>query len=85
MEERYQLLAKAGVRHVTTFNQLGHEEIIERLAPETDEERDAIPTNLPFIVIVADEMADLMMTAGKGRGNAYHSFGAEKPSGRAFT
>ncbi len=65
MEERYQLLAKAGVRHVTTFNQLGHEEIIERLAPETDEERDAIPTNLPFIVIVADEMADLMMTAGK--------------------
>ena len=65
MEERYQLLAKVGVRHVTTFNQLGHEEIIERLAPETDEERDAIPTNLPFIVIVADEMADLMMTAGK--------------------
>lgn len=65
MEERYQLLAKAGVRHVTTFNQLGHEEIIERLAPESDEQRDAIPTNLPFIVIVADEMADLMMTAGK--------------------
>ena len=65
MEERYQLLAKVGVRHVTTFNQLGHEEIIERVAPETDEERAAIPTNLPFIVIVADEMADLMMTAGK--------------------
>ena len=65
MEERYQLLAKVGVRHVTTFNQLGHEEILDRLAPETDEERDAIPTNLPFIVIVADEMADLMMTAGK--------------------
>lgn len=65
MEERYQLLAKAGVRHVTTFNQLGHEEILERLDPQTPEERDAIPTNLPFIVIVADEMADLMMTAGK--------------------
>ena len=65
MEERYQLLAKAGVRHVTTYNQLGREEILERLAPESDEERNAIPTNLPFIVIVADEMADLMMTAGK--------------------
>lgn len=64
MEERYQLLARAGVRHVTTFNQLGEEEIMERLDP-TDEERDSIPTNLPFIVIVADEMADLMMTAGK--------------------
>jgi S-DNA-T family DNA segregation ATPase FtsK/SpoIIIE len=65
MEERYQLLARAGVRHVTTFNQLGEEEIMDRLQPETDEERAAIPTNLPFIVIVADEMADLMMTAGK--------------------
>ena len=65
MEERYQLLAKAGVRHVTTYNQLGHEEILERLAPENEEERNEIPVNLPFIVIVADEMADLMMTAGK--------------------
>ena len=65
MEERYQLLAKAGVRHVTTYNQLGHEEVLERLAPETEEERAAVPSNLPFIVIVADEMADLMMTAGK--------------------
>ncbi len=30
-----------------------------------DEESDAIPDHLPFIVIVADEIADLMMTAGK--------------------
>ena len=64
MEERYALLARAGVRHVTSFNQLGEEEIMDRLDP-TDEERASIPTNLPFIVIVADEMADLMMTAGK--------------------
>ena len=65
MEERYQLLAKAGVRHVTSYNQLGEEELYDRLKPETDEEWDMIPKNLPFIVIVADEMADLMMTAGK--------------------
>jgi S-DNA-T family DNA segregation ATPase FtsK/SpoIIIE len=65
MEDRYRLLARAGVRHVTTYNQLGEEEIMERLQPQTDEERADIPTNLPFIVIVADEMADLMMTAGK--------------------
>jgi S-DNA-T family DNA segregation ATPase FtsK/SpoIIIE len=38
---------------------------MERLQPETDEERQSIPQQLPFIVIVADEMADLMMTAGK--------------------
>lgn len=65
MEERYSLLARVGVRHVTSYNQLGAEEIYERLDLESEDERSAIPTNLPFIVIVADEMADLMMTAGK--------------------
>ncbi len=65
MEERYALLARAGVRHVTSYNQLGEEELMDRLKPQTAEERQMIPRNLPFIVIVADEMADLMMTAGK--------------------
>ncbi|MEM9410873.1 MAG: DNA translocase FtsK [Planctomycetota bacterium] len=65
MEDRYRLLAKAGVRHINSYNQLGEEELIDRLQPETEEERRDIPGNLPFIVIVADEMADLMMTAGK--------------------
>ncbi len=65
MEERYALLARAGVRHIAGYNQLGEEELMERLQPESDEERENIPTNLPYIVIVADEMADLMMTAAK--------------------
>lgn len=65
MEERYALLARAGVRHITSYNQLGEEELMDRLQPETDEDRKNIPTHLPFIVIVADEMADLMMTAAK--------------------
>ena len=65
MEERYALLAQAGVRHITSYNQLGEEELFERLQPETDEDKESIPLHLPFIVIVADEMADLMMTAGK--------------------
>jgi len=65
MEERYSLLARAGVRHIGVYNQLGEEELMDRLQPESDEERAAIPTNLPYIVIVADEMADLMMTAAK--------------------
>jgi S-DNA-T family DNA segregation ATPase FtsK/SpoIIIE len=47
------------------YNQLGQEELMDRLAPETDDERKAIPLHLPFIVIVADELADLMMTSGK--------------------
>ena len=65
MEERYALLARAGVRHIVNYNQLGREELLERLKPENPEEADAIPDHLPFIVIVADEIADLMMTAGK--------------------
>jgi len=65
MEERYALLARAGVRHLTSYNELGREELLDRLKPESNEEADAVPDHLPFIVIIADEMADLMMTAGK--------------------
>lgn len=65
MEERYALLARAGVRHISGYNQLGEEELMDRLQPENDEERAQIPTHLPYIVIVADEMADLMMTSAK--------------------
>ncbi len=65
MEERYALLARAGVRHISGYNQLGEEELMDRLQPESDEERNSIPLHLPYIVIVADEMADLMMTAAK--------------------
>ena len=65
MEERYSLLARTGVRHISSYNQLGKEELVERLQPESDEQREAIPDQLPFIVIVADEIADMMMTAGK--------------------
>ena len=65
MEERYQLLARAGVRHISVFNQLSEEELRERIRPRSEAEWETIPKNLPFVVIVADEMADLMMTAGK--------------------
>ncbi|MBU6221608.1 MAG: DNA translocase FtsK [Planctomycetes bacterium] len=65
MEERYALLAKVGVRHLTQYNALGREELLKRMKPESDEEAAAIPTTMPFIVMIADEIADMMMTAGK--------------------
>jgi DNA segregation ATPase FtsK/SpoIIIE, S-DNA-T family len=65
MEERYHLLARAGVRHISVYNQLGEEELFERIKPEDDHERSQIPTHMPYIVLVADELADLMMTAAK--------------------
>ncbi len=65
MEQRYALLAKVGVRHLTQYNALGREELLKRIKPETEEEAAAIPTTMPFIVMIADEIADMMMTAGK--------------------
>lgn len=65
MEERYHLLARAGVRHISVYNQLGEEELMERVQPEDDDDRKQIPLHMPYIVIVADELADLMMTAAK--------------------
>jgi S-DNA-T family DNA segregation ATPase FtsK/SpoIIIE len=65
MEERYALLAKVGVRHLTQYNALGRDELIKRINPASDEEAAAIPTTMPFIVMIADEIADMMMTAGK--------------------
>ncbi len=65
MEQRYTLLASAGVRHLSQYNSLGREELLKRIQPETDEEANAIPTTMPYIVMIADEIADMMMTAGK--------------------
>lgn len=65
MEERYALLARAGVRHISAYNQLGEEELMSRLEPEDEEQKQAIPLNLPYVVIVVDEFADLMMQCGK--------------------
>jgi len=65
MEERYHLLARAGVRHLSVYNQLGEEELRDRLGPLSEEEWAAIPRRMPYMVMVADEMADLMMTAAK--------------------
>ncbi len=65
MDERYALIAEARVRNIASYNALGEEEVFKRLMPATDQEKKAIPTRLPFIVIMIDELADLMMTSGK--------------------
>jgi S-DNA-T family DNA segregation ATPase FtsK/SpoIIIE len=65
MDERYELLRRAEVRNIQAYNQLGAVEVLERMRPEDEDERRRIPTHMPYIVIVADEMADLMMTAAK--------------------
>jgi DNA segregation ATPase FtsK/SpoIIIE, S-DNA-T family len=60
MEERYKTLAAEGVRNIEQYNRnirLALEEPGAKNDPET-------PKPLPFIVVVIDELADLMMVAG---------------------
>ena len=79
MENRYRKMAKIGVRNIDGFNermreaQKTGEKLTRRVQtgfdPETGEaifeEEELAPEVLPFIVVVIDEMADLMMVAGK--------------------
>ncbi len=65
MDERYALLAEAGVRNISSYNSLGTEELINRLKPSSPDEEAKIPKKLPYIVIIVDELADMMMTSGK--------------------
>ena len=65
MDERYTLLARAGVRDLAGYNRLSDSEKQRRLDPEGDANLDDIPFYMPCMVIVVDELADLMMVASK--------------------
>jgi S-DNA-T family DNA segregation ATPase FtsK/SpoIIIE len=62
MDERYELLAAANVRNIGAFNGLSEAEVRRQLRIDDPELRaEEIPYPLPYIVIVIDELADLMM------------------------
>lgn len=59
MERRYRMLAKVGARNIESFNtRLESGKLNGILSPQDNKP-------LPFIVIIVDELADLMMTASK--------------------
>ncbi len=58
MDDRYDLLKDAQVRNLKEYNA----KFISRRLPPTDKIKHRF---LPYIVVVIDELADLMMTAGK--------------------
>lgn len=71
MERRYKLMAAMGVRNIAGFNSKLDEAAAQgaRVADPTakPEQGEAPPTleKLPFIVVVIDEFADMMMIVGK--------------------
>lgn len=54
MERRYELFAKFGVRNLDGYNKL--------VKQQNDDHPDEIQANLPLILVIVDELADLMMT-----------------------
>ena len=78
MENRYRLMSKIGVRNVTGYNEKARDAIAknERFARTVQtgfddggrpiyETEEFTPEPMPFLVVVIDEVADLMMVAGK--------------------
>ncbi len=59
MEERYKTLAAEGVRNIEQYNRNVNQAIAEKRTPENGE----YAKPLPFIVVLIDELADLMMVA----------------------
>jgi len=78
MERRYQLMAALGVRNIAGFNRHVRESIeagrpirdpvlTQQAANDPTIDQSQIPelTPLPYIVVIIDELADLMMIVGK--------------------
>lgn len=75
MDERYELLARWGTRNIVSYNKKVERELknwtrdkAHRYAPKGWSEGDGnlpVPEKLPYIVVIVDELADLMMVAGK--------------------
>ncbi|MFW5871324.1 MAG: DNA translocase FtsK [Verrucomicrobiota bacterium] len=64
MEKRYKLFARVGVRNIAGFNNrpvATQEQLFGD--PEAEETKDETPAKLPYIVVIVDELADLMLAA----------------------
>jgi S-DNA-T family DNA segregation ATPase FtsK/SpoIIIE len=61
MENRYKHLAAFGVRNIDQYNQ----EICATIDHNISEDSEDLPKQLPYIVIIIDELADLMMVSAR--------------------
>jgi len=60
MEKRYDKLAKAGVRNIVDYNHKVAD--VNKRPKDTDEIKHH---HIPYLIVIIDELADLMITAGK--------------------
>jgi S-DNA-T family DNA segregation ATPase FtsK/SpoIIIE len=60
MERRYKLFSELKARNLTSFNSRQ-----KSRDPESDSGGNEIPDSLPYVVIIIDELADIMMTEFK--------------------
>jgi len=60
MEKRYAMLSELGVRNIESYNQKA-----KTMKFEPGEGEPTLPRNLPYIVVVIDELADLMLVSSR--------------------
>jgi S-DNA-T family DNA segregation ATPase FtsK/SpoIIIE len=61
MERRYMLLSDRGVRNIETYNR----KVMKELEKKADKGEEDKGTPLPYIIVIIDELADLMMTSSR--------------------
>jgi len=99
MEDRFELFKRAGVRNLAEYNKLSEDDLRRRMnmIDADDEEWDEVPKQLPYFVVIADEVADLIQAikeveayivrlAQKSRAAGIHLvLATQKPTRDVFT
>jgi len=99
MEDRFELFKRAGVRNLAEYNKLSEDDLRRRMdmIDADDEEWDEVPKQLPYLVVIADEVADLIQAikeveayivrlAQKSRAAGIHLvLATQKPTRDVFT
>lgn len=63
MEKRYRLFATVGVRNIVGFNTREISEEGKKQVTEAGDSENVVPATIPYIVVIIDELADLMLVA----------------------